>query len=475
MGIFVHVPSRARTEVPCLQRAAAGPCALFGRTEKYKSGAAATRHTVLDIRWLREHPDAVRQDLARRRDAEKASLLDSLLEKDARLRKLKQEVEELRHRRNTLTDKIREDKKEKKDIARLLKLAKELPEQIRRDEEELDTLAAEVHDALMRLPNVLHESVPVGEGEHENVVVREWGKKPAFSFPAKSHVDLVESLGIADIGRAAKTSGARFYFLKGELVMLDLALMRLAMDMLVKRGFTPVFPPYMLRRKPYEGVTDLADFESVMYKIDGEDLYLIATSEHPMAAMHMDEVIPETSLPIRYAGLSACFRKEAGAHGKDTKGIFRVHQFNKIEQFVFCRPEDSWRIHEELLANAEELFKALEIPYRVVSICTGDIGIVAAKKFDLEAWMPAQETYREMVSCSNCTSYQAVRLNARMERASGEREYLHTLNSTMVATPRALVAILENFQQPDGSVRIPKALHPYLPFREIAPKTPSKA
>ena len=427
---------------------------------------------MLDIRWLREHADVVRKDLAKRRDAKKAQELDSLLEKDVRCRQLKQEVEELRHRRNTLTDKIREDKKEKKDISRLVKLAKELPEQIQRAEQDLDSLDADIHGTLMRLPNVLHESVPLGEGEHENVTLREWGKKPKFSFPAKSHVDLLESLGIADIARAAKTSGARFYYLKGELVMLDLALMRLAMDLLVKRGFTPVFPPYMLRRKPYEGVTDLADFESVMYKIEGEDLYLIATSEHPMAAMHMDEVIPEACLPIRYAGLSACFRKEAGAHGKDTKGIFRVHQFNKIEQFVFCRPEDSWQIHEELLANAEALFAALEIPYRVVSICTGDIGIVAAKKYDLEAWMPAQDTYREMVSCSNCTSYQAVRLNLRMERASGEREYLHTLNSTMVATPRALVAILENFQQADGSVKMPKALHPYLPFKEIVPKTP---
>ncbi|MBS3164708.1 serine--tRNA ligase [Candidatus Woesearchaeota archaeon] len=422
---------------------------------------------MLDIRWLREHPDAARKDLQKRGDAEKAAWLEELLQKDRDFREKKQHLDELRHRRNLVTDEIRVAKKAGKDAAKLLKEAKTLPEAIAVLEKETGALEERVRFLLMRLPNILHESVPQGADDSGNVVVREHGKRPVFSFAPKSHLDLLEKLDLADIPRAARSSGARFYYLKGKLVLLDLALMRLATDMLVRKGFTMVLPPFMLRRKPYEGVTDLADFENVMYKIEGEDLYLIATSEHPIAALHMDEVIPEKQLPLRYAGISPCFRKEAGAHGKDTKGIFRVHQFNKVEQFVFSRPEESWHIHEELLSNAEEFFKAIELPYRVVSICTGDIGIVAAKKYDLEAWMPAQQTYREMVSCSNCTSYQAVRLNARFERA-GEREYLHTLNSTMVATPRALVAILENFQQEDGSVRIPKVLHPYLPFKELA-------
>jgi len=215
----------------------------------------------------------------------------------------------------------------------------------------------------------------------------------------------------------------------------------------------------MMRRKPYEGVTDLHDFEEMLYKIENEDLYLIATSEHPIAAMHMDENLAK--LPLKYAGISTCFRKEAGSHGKDTKGIFRVHQFNKVEQFIFCKPEESWKLHEELIKNAEDLLKKLEIPYRVVNVCTGEIGNIAAKKLDLEAWMPAQKTYREVVSCSNCTDYQARRLNIKY-KADGEKRYVHTLNSTAIATSRTLVAIMENFQQKDGSVKIPKALIPYM-------------
>lgn len=429
---------------------------------------------MLDIRWFRQNPDVVKKDLAKRKDKEKKGWVDALLEKDARYRELKQEVDGLRQKRNQFTEQIRELKKAKKDTGSLIKEAKTLPGKIQHHEAELTELAEQIQFYRMRLPNVLHESVPYGKDEHDNVAVREWGKKPKFAFKPKSHVDLLTSLDVADIPRAARASGARFWYLKNELVLLDFAVMRLAIDMLVKKGWQMIHPPFMLRRKPYEGVTDLADFEDVMYKVEGEDLYLIATSEHPLAALHMDEVVSEDALPLRYAGVSACFRKEAGAHGKDTKGIFRGHQFNKIEQFVFCRPEDSWKIHEELIANHEAMFKALEIPHRVVNICTGDIGIVAAKKYDIEAWMPTQNTHREMGSCSNCTSYQAVRLNARFERTKGKnkgnREYMHTLNSTMVATPRTLVAMLENFQRKDGSVKIPKALHPYLLFKEILPK-----
>ncbi|MEM3592402.1 MAG: serine--tRNA ligase, partial [Candidatus Micrarchaeia archaeon] len=260
------------------------------------------------------------------------------------------------------------------------------------------------------------------------------------------------------------------YYLKNDLVLLDMALQRMVMELMVKKGFTPVYPPFMLKRKPYEGVTDLGTFEEALYKIEGEDLYLISTSEHPIAAMHMGEIIEEERLPLKYVGISACFRKEAGAHGKDTKGIFRVHQFNKIEQFVFCKPEDSWNIHEELIRNAEEIFQKIEVPYRIVNICTGEIGIVAAKKYDLEAWMPAQNTYREMISCSNCTSYQAIRLNIRYGKVGAEgKEYVHTLNSTAIATPRAIVAIMENHQDRDGSIIIPKAVVPYFGKERIEP------
>jgi seryl-tRNA synthetase len=224
----------------------------------------------------------------------------------------------------------------------------------------------------------------------------------------------------------------------------------------------------MINRSSYEGVTDLSDFEKVMYKIDGDDAYLIATSEHPIGAMYRDEIFETKDLPLRLVGLSPCFRREIGAHGLDTKGLFRVHQFTKVEQFVFCRPEDSWQIHEELLANAEEIFKKLEIPYRVVNICTGDIGTVAAKKYDIEAWMPRENSYKEVVSCSNCTSYQAVRLNIRVRDKHDfeSKQHLHTLNSTAIATSRVMRAVLENFQESDGRVGIPKILRPYMNDRE---------
>jgi seryl-tRNA synthetase len=314
-------------------------------------------------------------------------------------------------------------------------------------------------------------------GEEGNEVVREWGGQPKFDFQVRSHVDLLDMLSLGDIPRAAKIAGARFYYLKNELVILDLAMKQMALAMLAKKGFTPVYPPFMMHREPYEGVTDLADFQDVMYKIDDEDLYLIATSEHPIAAMYMGEVFEPTDLPMKFAGISTCFRKEAGSHGKDTKGIFRVHQFDKVEQFVFSSPDESWRIHEELIANAEEFFQALKIPYRVVNICTGDIGTVAAKKYDLEMWMPGQGMYREAVSCSNCTAYQATRLGIkyRLKKGGLEKAYLHTLNSTMMANPRAMVAIMENCQTQDGSIVIPKALHKYLPpdIREIHPESKS--
>jgi seryl-tRNA synthetase len=270
-------------------------------------------------------------------------------------------------------------------------------------------------------------------------------------------------LDLVDLDRAAKVSGARFYYMKNEAVLLELALERFAMDLLREKGFAIIEPPFMIKREPYEGVTSLADFEDTLYKIEGEDLYLIATSEHPMGAMFMNEILPAETLPLKYAGISPCFRKEAGAHGKDTKGIFRVHQFNKIEQFIFCKPEDSWKLHEELLANAEGIYQKLGIPYRIVNICTGDIGTVAAKKYDIEAWMPVQKMFREVVSCSNCTDYQSRRLNVRYREKTGEKsEFVHTLNSTAIATQRTIVAIIENYQQSDGSLKVPKALVPYM-------------
>ena len=418
---------------------------------------------MLDIRFIRENPDIVKKDLKKRGDEEKSSWIDDLLKKDKEYKNLLQINQELRHKRNTISQEINKLKKEGGDVSGKVKEAKEIPGKIKEVDDRIKELGEKIYYYLMRLPNILHKSVPVGKDESENKVVRIWGKKPKFSFELKPHGELIEKLGIGDFEQAAKVSGKGFYYLIGELALMEQALQRFAIDFLVKKGFTLVEPPLMLRRKPYEGVTDLADFETMMYKVEGEneELFLIATSEHPIGAMMMNKVLDEKDIPLKYCGVSSCFRKEIGSHGIDEKGLFRVHQFNKVEQFVFCKPEDSWKFHEELIENAEKLFQKLKIPYRIVNICTGDIGIVAAKKYDLDAWMPRENEYKEVVSCSNCTSYQAVRLNVRYKKGVG-KEYVHTLNSTAIATGRALRAIIENYQQKDGSIKVPAVLQPYM-------------
>lgn len=416
---------------------------------------------MLDIKLIRKNPEIVRADLEKRKDQERLGYLEKVLALDGKYLSLLQEAEQIRARRNAISHDIGQLKKEGKDVSGLLAEAGKIPLRIEALEVEQNHIKDEVDYYLKRLPNILHESVPVGADETGNFVVGEFGKKPSFGFALKSHVDILQEFDFADFDRAAKIAGARQYFLKGDLVLLEMALQRYAADFMMQRGFTIVSPPLMLHREVYEGVTDLADFENVMYKIQGEDLYLIATSEHPLVAMYHGEILEPSCLPIKLCGISSCFRKEAGAHGKDQKGIFRVHQFNKIEQVVFCEPGQSWALHEELLQNAKEFFQSLGLHFRVVSICTGDIGTVAAKKYDIEVWFPVQNAYREVVSCSNCTDYQARRSGIRV-RGKEENYPPHSLNSTCVATSRALVAILENFQQKDGSIAIPAVLVPYM-------------
>ena len=419
---------------------------------------------MLDIKFVRANPDIVRRDLIRRNDPEKVEWLDSLLDCDERSRALQVEVNELRRRRNAISGEINAARKQGQDTNTLIAEAASLPNRIKTAEAELNELAEKVMYYRMRLPNILHESVPDGAGDSGNVEIRRVLTPKEFSFELKSHGQLAVERDLADFKRAAKISGAGFYFLKGNLARLDMALQQYALDVLQDRGYTVVTPPYMMNRNAYEAVTDLADFENVMYKIEDDDAYLIATSEHPLAAMYQDEILEEKDLPIRLAGISPCFRREIGSRGVDTKGLFRVHQFMKVEQFIFSHPRDSWDMHEELLENAEAIFQGLDLPYHVVNICTGDIGTVAAKKYDIEVWMPRESAYREVVSCSNCTSYQAVRLNIRMREAGDfdSKMFVHTLNSTAVATSRVLRAILENNQEADGSVRIPTVLQPYM-------------
>jgi len=416
---------------------------------------------MLEIKFIREHPDIVKKDLEKRGEKEKLKWVDDVLKLDAEWRKLKGQADELRSRRNSLSLEINKLKKEKKDASKIVKEAQEIPEKIEKIEKECAEKEKGIRYYLMRIPNILHDSVPVGKDENDNVVVKISGKKIKFNFELKSHVDLMEKNDFADLERAAKIAGARWYFLKGDLALLEMAITRYAIDFMIKRGYKLVVPPHMMSKKAYEGVTSLADFEEMLYKIENEDLYMIATAEHPLTAMWMNEVLEENQLPIKMAGFSTNFRKEAGAHGKDTKGIFRVHQFNKVEQIIICRPEDSWKFHEELRKNIEDFFESLGLHFRTVNICTGDIGIVAAKKYDVEVWMPVQNAYREVGSCSNCTAYQSVRLNIKYKSKEGNK-YVHTLNSTCVATSRALVAILENFQQKDGTVKIPDVLVPYM-------------
>jgi seryl-tRNA synthetase len=418
---------------------------------------------MLDIKLIREQPDVVRKNLEKRGETEKLEMLNELIEQDKQWRKLLTEASELRHKRKQITAEVASLKKQKKDATQQIEQAKQIPQQIKQLEDQVAEYREKADQLLMKLPNMLHKSVPFGKDEHDNVVEKVVGKPPKFDFQPKSHVEIATDLDLVDFERASKVSGHGFYYLKGDLARLDFAVMTYTIDFLRKRGYMLIEPPLMMHRKPYLGVTDLEFFGDQLYKIENDDLYLIATSEHPMAASYMDDVILEQNLPIKLVGVSPCFRKEVGAHGKYTKGLFRVHQFNKIEQFIFCHPDDSWKFHEELQKNSEDLYKSLGLHYHVVNVCTGDIGIIAAKKYDIEVWM-ADDSFRESGSNSNCTDYQARRLNIKYREKEGQSPsgFVHTLNNTAIATSRTLIAILEQYQQEDGTVKIPGVLQSYM-------------
>jgi len=418
---------------------------------------------MLDIRFVRENVDVVKENLRRRGDEGKVAWVDELLANDTKWRSVQSEANNLRSKRNKITEQIAQLRKKGEDASNLMKEAERIPDQIKTLEKQTAELEEKITLVLMQLPNIMHDSVPFGKDENDNQEVKKWGSPPAFHFQPKDHIDLADKLGLIDMERAAKVAGARFYYLRGDLVKLNYALIRSALDFMETKGFSLCQPPYLLRRDAVGGAVALSDFEEVLYKVEGEDLYLLATSEHALLAQHMNEILDGKTLPLRYAGVSPCFRKEAGAHGRDTKGIFRIHQFEKVEQFVFCKPEQSWEEHEKLIANAEEYVQTLNIPYRIVNVCTGDLGSVAAKKYDLEGWMAGQGKYREIVSCSNCTSYQAVRSKIRFrDRPDEPTKWVHTLNSTLIATERTLVAIMENCQNEDGSINIPETLQPHM-------------
>ena len=416
---------------------------------------------MLDMSMFREHADVLRADHDKREMPH--DNIDEVIRLDEEWRQARYDADQLRKKRNQAARGIAEAKKSGDSAAADAILAEvaSLGQEIDALSEKVDSCLAERDAIRMRVPNILHESVPVGEDDQKNTLHSLHGDKTDLGFEARNHNDLIEMNNWVDLARGAKVTGSRFYFLQGDLARLEMALQSYSANFLMERDYTLVQPPLMMNREAYEGVTDLGDFETVMYGIEPDKYYLIATSEHPLTAMRMDEIIEPSELPIKLVGVSSCFRREVGAHGLSDRGIWRVHQFTKIEQIVICKPDDSWEHHEELLTNAVELWDSLGLHYRVVNICTGDMGTVASKKYDLEAWLPGANSYKEVVSCSNCTDYQANRLRMRYRTAEGNSA-VHTLNSTAVATSRALVAIMEQYQNEDGTVRVPEALVPHM-------------
>ena len=415
---------------------------------------------MLDPKLIKENPEIIRSMLKSR--AVEFDL-DGLIELDKKRREFIIKTDELRKKKNQVAIIISEKKKGGDDISSILAEMKNISNEITELESEQENIESKYLKLASTIPNLVHESVPIGVDDNANIEIKKWGNIPEFDFKIKDHIDISEDLNLVDLERAAKVAGARFYYLKNDLVRLNQALIHFGLDFLAEKGYSLVQPPYMINRESMEGAVIAEDFEEVIYKIQEEDLYMIGTSEHAMAAMHSKEIIEGKEIPMKYAGISPCFRKEAGAHGRDQKGIFRVHQFDKIEQFVFSKPEDSWKEHEKMLAVAEEFYQKLEIPYRVMLLSTGDIGKISAKTYDIEAWMAGQNAYREIVSCSNCLEYQARRLKIRFrDKTNEDTQYIHTLNSTLIATTRVLVAIMENFQTKDGHIRIPQVLQEYM-------------
>jgi seryl-tRNA synthetase len=416
-----------------------------------------------DLNYVKENREALVKSMQKRGIDYP---VDKIIDVYEKVKELRRQVDGDRHRRNEISEDFRKQTDEDR------KLVKTLKKGIEEKEKEIESLIKEAYSLFQRMPNILDDTVPIGKDDSENISIKKHGEIRKLDFIPKGHEELAENKDLIDMERAAKITGSRFYYLKGKLVILDMALQRYVMDKLMPKGYTPIVPPFMMNRNAYEGVTSLQDFEEVLYKVSGKEdtgdteKYMIATSEHPLAAMYMNEDIPEEKLPLKYIGISQCFRREAGSHGKDTKGIFRVHQFNKVEQFMFCKPEDSASMHEELLKNAEEIYQELGLPYRVVNICTGDIGIIATKKYDIEGYMYSQDKYKELVSCSNCTDWQSRRLNIKYVDRSGDKKFLHTLNSTAISQ-RPLVAILEAYQQKDGSIKVPEVLVKYTGFDTI--------
>ena len=416
---------------------------------------------MLDMKIVRQDPEKIRKML---KDRAVQFDLDLLLQLDEKRRELIISTDSLRNKKNEMSIKISDAKKASKDASSQIQEMQSAGQELAKLEEIQHRTEADYEKLAFTLPNLLHESVPIGHDDSANKEIFKWGEVPKFDFEIKGHEELAKNLGILDLERAAKTAGARFYYLKGELVKLGYAITAFALDFLSihEKGYSLIQPPYMINRDSMARTIITDDFEEAIYKVENQDLFLIGTSEHAIASMYGKEILDGKNLPFRYGSISPCFRKEAGAHGKDQKGIFRVHQFEKVEQFIFSKPEDSWKLQEEMLENTKELYRQLEIPYRVVLLSSGDMGKVSARTFDIEAWMAEQNTYREIGSISNCLDYQASRLKIRFrDKTNEDTQYVHTLNGTLVAIERTMVAIMENNQTKDGHIKIPTVLQKY--------------
>lgn len=428
---------------------------------------------MIDINLIRENTKLVKENIKKKFQNEKLPLVDKVEKLDQTWRKEKQKIDSLRHERNKLSQEINKAKKAKdnKQAKELISKAKEIPKKIAKLEQKAAKLQNQTREIMLQIPNIIYKKTPKGKTDKDNVEIKKWGKHPKFSFPIKNHVELAEKLNLADFDASAKVSGNGFYYLKNKLALLNQALIHFAIDLMQKQGYEYIETPLMLNEKEIYASMDKQAIQESVYEIKGENKGLIGTSEQSLLAMHSDQTLPETKLPKKYFSYSMCFRKEIGAHGINEKGLWRTHQFNKVEQFIFCMPEDSEKLYEELLKNSEEVLKKLELPYRVLELCSGDLADWKYRSADLEVWRPTLKKYGEVMSLSNCTSYQARKLNIRYVSKDGKtRGVLHTLNDTALATSRILVAILENHQQADGSIKIPKALWKYTGFKEIKPE-----
>jgi seryl-tRNA synthetase len=431
---------------------------------------------MIDIKILRENPELVKENIRKKDQIEKLPFVDKILELDKEWRKARLEADNLRAERNKVSEGINQAKKAKDEAKaqEFLKRAKEIPEAIAELEKKEQALEQETRQYLIKLPNFISPETPKGKDGSENKEYIVGGKIPKFDFKPKNHVELAENLGIADFDASARVSGTGFYYLKKELAIMNQALIRFAIDFMIKKGYEYIEPPLMLNEKSIYASMDKSAIEQSVYKIDGEDLGLIGTSEQSVLAMHSGQTISEAQLPKKYFSYSMCFRKEVGAHGINEKGLWRTHQFNKVEQFIFCKPEDSIKLYEELLKNSQGILDALDLPYRVIEICTGDLADWKYRSADLEVWRPTTNAYGEVMSLSNCTDYQARKLDIKCSDNQGNRRVLHTLNDTALATSRIMVTILENNQQEDGSIKVPKALWPYTGFKVIEAKKSEK-